>query len=515
MPRETAPSQMRQDEPRVARILGTVGLFLVVLVSAVMLVPTSGFASVIGPFWRTLLLSAGISCMLYHAVRDSDVQVRRMYGMLGFVLLASAALISALPIGEHRAGAQFLPWGLGFLGLGLLFLMAFMRAEDDRVWRTATLRLLLVVGAGLALAGLIGGNVSEKFLIPYGMLLALAGLAFLWSFVGIEGASSSLGYAAALGLGVVGALMFLIGLGRSILPGWFYEWNWINTRPEPYLVPSGLVLMGLGLFYLIISVGICSENRLMVQTRRELAAYFYSPLAYLVMLAFAFFAWIMFYLFVTLLEDRVLEREPIMEPVIRDYLVSIFPIMLLIILGVPILTMRLVSEEQRTGTLEVLLTAPVSEIGTVMSKFLAVFLFYMLLWVPWLLCLVALRVGTGLEFEYRPLLCLYIAVACFGAHFLAMGLFFSSLTRNQLIAAVLTAAVLLGMTILYWIKGSLGGKGGSSTWITILQHISYIDLYLVSARDGAVAPKYLLFHLSAAVFWLFLTVKVLESRKWR
>ena len=88
---------------------------------------------------------------------------------------------------------------------------------------------------------------------------------------------------------------------------------------------------------------------------------------------------------------------------------------------VPALTMRLLSEEKRTGTLEVLLTAPVNEAAVVLSKFLACWLFFMLCWVPTGLYLIALRVEGGQPFDYRPLLSFYLAVGASGAAFIAIG----------------------------------------------------------------------------------------------
>jgi hypothetical protein len=97
-----------------------------------------------------------------------------------------------------------------------------------------------------------------------------------------------------------------------------------------------------------------------------------------------------------------------------------------------------------------------------------------------------------------------------------MGLFFSSLTRNQIIAAVLTFAGMLVWTALFFIKQHLemSRSATPSTWIPVLTHLSFIDVWIDSLR-GRLMPRMLLFHLTAGIFWLFLTVKVLESRKWR
>jgi ABC-type transport system involved in multi-copper enzyme maturation permease subunit len=181
-----------------------------------------------------------------------------------------------------------------------------------------------------------------------------------------------------------------------------------------------------------------------------------------------------------------------------------------VIIVVPVLTMRLLSEERRTGTLEVLLTAPVDEPAVVLSKFIAAWVFFMALWVPWGLFLVALRWEGGQPFDWRPLLSFFIGLACSGASFLSMGLFFSSLTRNQIASAVLTFMGMMLLVSLFFIIRMLPA---ASDWRTLATHVSFINLWQ-STLEGKLVPRDLLFPLSATVFWLFLTVKVLEARKW-
>jgi ABC-2 type transport system permease protein len=94
-----------------------------------------------------------------------------------------------------------------------------------------------------------------------------------------------------------------------------------------------------------------------------------------------------------------------------------------------------------------------------------------------------------------------------------MGLFFSSLTRNQIAAALLSAAGMLGWTITFFLKGRDEGLALQNVWATLLKHVSYIDLWITSMQ-GLLAPQYLVFHISMTIFWLFLTVKVLEARRW-
>ncbi len=135
-------------------------------------------------------------------------------------------------------------------------------------------------------------------------------------------------------------------------------------------------------------------------------------------------------------------------------------------------------------------------------------LFYLLAFLPWGVFLLALRIIGGEPFEYRPLLSFSIAMVFTGAGFLSAGLFFSSVTRNQIVAAVLTLAFMMGFTFTtrFFIRTT-------EPWSDIIGYISYLDLW-VNSLEGLFSPRYLFFHLSLTVFFLNLTTKVLESRKW-
>jgi ABC-type transport system involved in multi-copper enzyme maturation permease subunit len=519
--RETAPSVVRGDDPTIARWLGLLGLMLITLGCIALTMTALGHASWIGPIWGSFFSITGLALLLFHAALDREIQVRRSYGLLGYLWLAAAVLVTVLPLRGQSPGAFFLPYGYSALVLGLLFLLPFARNETEISWRRIVIAVFGVVGILLAATGFIGGNISETFLLggeqsaPYGILLILAGLAYLWAFVGLEGSSSEVGYRGALGIGLAGGVLFLVALGRSVLPPLFFALKWMSTRPEPYFVPTGLLLMTLSLLYIVLGAGLCSDHRLVVLYRRELSAFFYSPIAYLVLLFLALFSCWSFLSFASELVLTARLGAAMPEPVIARYLVDWSPVWC-VVFGVPVLTMRLLSEEQRTGTLEVLLTAPVSETGVVLSKFFAVLTFYLLTWIPWGICLIALRIGAGQPFEYRPLLSFYLMVFCTGAGFLAMGLFFSSLTRSQVISAVLTCVCLLVLTRTYFFEASMQRDtgAGTNTLLPILQHISFLNLWIMSGLSE-VSPKFFLFPISMAVFWLFLTVKVLESRRWR
>jgi len=146
----------------------------------------------------------------------------------------------------------------------------------------------------------------------------------------------------------------------------------------------------------------------------------------------------------------------------------------------------------------------------VLAKFFAVLRVFVLAWYPWGLYLLALRVEGGEPFDYRPLLTFFVALIFMGAGWLAMGLFFSSVTRSQIAAAIITLVTMIGLSLTFFAR-MIFDEGG--TWYNILTYISYIELW-INSSSGTVAPRALLFHLSFAIFFLFLTVKVLEARKW-
>jgi hypothetical protein len=510
---ELAPSAVRPDEPSLARIIFVVSLFLIFLGALLWwrVAPSYPFLGILG----ILFVVVGVGGVLYHAVRDGEQQVRRMYMTVAYVFLGGGILLCLIPAKEHLGGLYL---GLGLIGqiLGLLFLLAFVRHETEAKLRDTAVYIIGGLGVFMGLIGFVYGNISIDFLLPYGLLVMLLGLFYWWAFVGMKGTETEIGYRAAQGMGLLGLVGFAVALSRSTIPEMLAKWGWINAA-APYLMPAGLLLMICGACYMLLSAFLWSDVRLIVLTRREIEGIFFSPIAYIVLFGFTVIAWQLFGNFVL---ESLWQDEPFrgiagsprqqVEPIVANYIIAWFPI-ICVIFVVPVLTMRLLSEEHRTGTLEVLLTAPLDEITVVTSKFLAAFLFFTFIWLPWGLYLVALRVEGGQEFDYRPILGFFIALIFTGAGFVSMGLFFSSLTRNQVAAAILTFVGMLFLTFIFFPKRSWPE---GNIWRIALEHISYIDLWINSLR-GKLAPRDLIYHFSAAVFWLFLTVKVLESRRWR
>jgi ABC-type transport system involved in multi-copper enzyme maturation permease subunit len=312
--------------------------------------------------------------------------------------------------------------------------------------------------------------------------------------------------------GLLFALIFVLGC---------FNTNLFSTAPSAYLIPSGLIFAFLGFLTLMMSVLFLSDAQLVVLTRREFAAYLYSPIGYIVLIGTSLVAAYGYWSFLdqmipseaTLAELQQLKREiTIPEPILTRYnaagIVAVFQVLFL----VPALTMRTFSEEKRTGTLEMLLTAPILEWKIVVSKFLAAWAFYILSFAPIGLYLIALWVVGERPFDYRPMMSYYIAVAAYGASFLGIGLFLSSLTKNQIVAAVLMFAVMIGMLLTFWLRGSQSTLFGPGVR-AILEQFDFLSTWYASL-SGTLPVRTMMLQASLAAFWLFVTTKVLEIRKW-
>ncbi|HEY1860433.1 MAG TPA: ABC transporter permease [Gemmataceae bacterium] len=527
-PVETAPSVMGEDKPLLARLAGGVGVALMVFAAVAMIALQSKKVLTlpllqwdIGYGWAGILGVFGVALMLLHAASDAEVQIRRSYMAFGYVWILVGIAVSLLPLQGLPVGAQFLPKGVPCLILGMLFLMAYVRNETEDVFRLTAVRVVGMLGGLAAAGGLFFGSIFADFLIFRGVILSLIGLLYLTAYVAQEETSKDWGYWAALAAGAAGALTFLVALGRSVSPALAAYYNWTDTPPASYFIPWGLVLMGVGLLYFFFGLGACSDNSLVVMTRRELAAFFQTPIAYIVLFGYAFIAWGLYgwFIFQTLVRFETRESSlfavfiPVPEPVVLNYFLGWFQIICLLFV-VPVLTMRLLSEERRTGTLEMMLSAPLNEMQVVLSKFFAAWVFFGLTWMPLGLYLIGLYAEGGKPFDYRPVLGFYIALMVTGGGFISMGLFFSSLTRNQIAAAILTFAGMVALTLNFFVPRLFGQFLGLEEGTrTLLSYASYIQLW-IWVCEGKLAARDLVFHISATIFWLFLTVKVLEARKW-
>jgi len=509
---ERAPSILRDDTPQLPRYIAVFSLMLITLGGAAVVAAAKEWRYLIAGGWGFLLLSTGVAGLLYHAFYEVEFQFRRLYGFLGgFGLFAVAVLLRLLPV-KGVAGGAFLPYGGLALLVSLGFLLCFIRNETDSTIRTYACYLLRLGALANALVGFVGSMMSESFMLQTGVVHLFFGLMFAVGYVGTMGLATPQGLWGGRFIGVIGAALFLVALGRSVLPYLLFRMGIGEGARINWFLPSGLVLCYLGTEYLLMYLGIASDSKVVVLTRRELGSFFCSPIAYIVLIGMAAVGWLNYVQFLYRIfeaTDSPRGGGAMMEPIVQSFFVSFIALIPLIFL-VPIITMRALSEEKRTGTIEMLLTAPVNEWHVVLSKFFAGLRIFMLCWYTWGIFFIGMRVEGGQDFDYRPIITFLVALLCMGSGFVAMGLFFSSVTKHQVLAAVFTFVVMFGLTISFILVLNFPDLTSLST---VVSYISYVDLWISSAR-GTITPRLLVLNLSLAAFWLYLSTKVLEARKW-
>jgi ABC-2 type transport system permease protein len=237
-------------------------------------------------------------------------------------------------------------------------------------------------------------------------------------------------------------------------------------------------------------------QKILLLTRREISGYFVSPIAYVAMALFLLASGVFF----SLLDFQQGQPAAMQQ--------SFYVMMIVLIFFLPLVTMRALAEEQKSGTIETLLTAPVTDVQVVVSKFLGSWIFFLIMLAPTLLYVLMLA-AFG-DPDLGPVAGGYLGLALLGAAYVAIGLFASSLTRNQIIAAVISVIVLLLMA---W-GVPLVGQNAPQPWRGIIQKATMPGHYLDFVQ-GVVDGVHVIYFVALTVYALFLTVKVLESRRWR
>jgi ABC-2 type transport system permease protein len=246
--------------------------------------------------------------------------------------------------------------------------------------------------------------------------------------------------------------------------------------------------------------------------RRELGAYFLGPMAFLIVLAFQVIAWFNFWQLVDNLSRPQQSLSSLRDPM-NSYISGSTPFWILLLVALPALTMRLVAEERRSGTIETLLTVPVTETEIVLAKWLAGVVMYLVLLVPFAIYLPFLYYQARFYFDVGPLLTLGIGLTTIGMMFVAIGLFFSALTRNQIIAAIWTFVVLFLLLLLTLLVYYVAAERQAG-WADAVRFVAL--LYQVqSFGSGQLDLRFLTLHLSVCAFMLYLTVKILEYRRYK
>jgi len=169
--------------------------------------------------------------------------------------------------------------------------------------------------------------------------------------------------------------------------------------------------------------------------------------------------------------------------------------------------MRTYSEEKRSGTIELLLTSPVTDFQIILGKFLGAMLLYSSMLAVTLIHLAFLfRYGNP---EWKPILTAYLGLLLLGGCFISVGLFILSLTKNQIVAGMVTFAVFLLLWVIEWI-GSFSGP----TVDALTQYLSIVG-HLDDFGKGVLDTTHLIYYLSFITFGLFLTAKSVDTERWR
>jgi ABC-2 type transport system permease protein len=232
----------------------------------------------------------------------------------------------------------------------------------------------------------------------------------------------------------------------------------------------------------------------LVIARRELLAYFISPIAYMVSAVFLLIAGYLFSLILIQSQQATMEG-------------LFFNIMVVLIFVVPLLTMRLLADEQKTGTIEILLTAPVRDWEVVFGKYLAAMgMFGVMLACTLYFPFILWRVGGTPD--WGPILTGYLGLILLTSAMIAIGTLTSAVTENQIVAAVLGFGILL----LLWLIEAAGNIATGSA--TVLTYLSLPAHYNDFAR-GAINLEDVVYYLSVTIAALFIATRMLETRRYR
>jgi ABC-2 type transport system permease protein len=241
---------------------------------------------------------------------------------------------------------------------------------------------------------------------------------------------------------------------------------------------------------------------------REMRSYFYSPVAYIVLVFFLLVAGVDFYFQVSFMNQR-----PLQYTVQEAFFNSIF-FWFAFVLVFPLITMRLFAEEFKLGTIEPLMTAPVRDWQVVLAKFSGALVFYIILWLPTLLYFVFFRkitqqTAAAAAGAYWGS---YLMLLLLGMFYLSVGCLASVLTKNQIVAAIISFCAItlfffLGLVQFILLDVSSGTRA-------LLGYFSAIE-HMGTFSRGVIDTRPIVFYLSMTVVMLTLTYQVFQSRKWR
>jgi ABC-2 type transport system permease protein len=240
--------------------------------------------------------------------------------------------------------------------------------------------------------------------------------------------------------------------------------------------------------------------------KRELFAFFVTPLAWVLITVFLFVQGMNFFWIIDTFATRgdgMSDQSPL-----QAFFGNTILLYLVLFLLVPPMTMRLFAEERRSGTIESLMTAPVSSAAVVLAKYAAVVTTYAAMWLPTLLYVVILR--RAADVDWRAAGAAYLGVMLVGAGYLSVGLLMSAMTKSQFLALVLSAMVILGLFILG--IGEFIAREGSVTK-DVCAHVS-VWAQMNDFSSGIVDSRHVVFTLTLIVLPLFAATRAVDAWRW-
>jgi ABC-2 type transport system permease protein len=242
--------------------------------------------------------------------------------------------------------------------------------------------------------------------------------------------------------------------------------------------------------------------------RRELGSFFISWTGYVIIAAVLF---LLGFGFTSMLKNLNAEATPL--PLTQLFYESLYFWLILLVVS-PIITMRSFALEKSSGTYETLMTTPLSEAQVVFAKFTGALLFYMILWLPLLGCLLVVRHYSNdpTAWDAATVWTTYLGIFLLGMLYMSIGVFASALTRSQIIAAMISFAMGITLFMLSFLAAAFERHPGWQG--QFIGHVALMD-HMRDFAAGIVDTRPLIFYPSLSAFFLFLTWRVVESRRWK
>ena len=255
-------------------------------------------------------------------------------------------------------------------------------------------------------------------------------------------------------------------------------------------------------------------NNILAIANKELRGYFASPIAYIVIGLFALAYGYFFYALLLFFDRQSMQlaglgagagatanvNEQLISPAFQNTMVVFLFVL-------PMVTMRTYSEEKRSGTIELLLTAPLTDFQIIMGKFLGALGLYAAM-----LAITLIHIGVLFSLgnpEWLPILTSYLGMLLMGGCFISIGLLISSMTRNQIVAGMVTFVVFLMLWVIDWVATFMG-----PTAQAVLSYLSF-TAHLTDFMRGVIDTKHVIYYVSFIAFGLFLTARSVDTERWR